>query len=148
MHTSFRGFKRFFEASAKPVEKQPDSKDNLDMLSMTDLELGLTPKDHDKDVYAGSWFTMPGGQTVAGLSGFTVTMDGDNVTLTPVDYGNKVVQKTPSGKLAKTPSDLPKKPITMSRAQYVQLIKRGLDQPAGGMGGMGGMPPMGMPGGM
>jgi hypothetical protein len=148
MGTSFRGFKRFFEATAKPVGKQSDSKDNLDMMSLTDLELGVTPKDHDKDVYAGSWFTMPGGKTIAGLSGFTVSMDGDTVTLTPVDYGNKVLQKTPSGKLARTPSDLDKKPITMSKAQYIQLTKRGLDQPAGGgMGGGMGMPP-GMPGGM
>ena len=113
------------EKAAKPVEKQKDDKDNLDMLSLTDLELGVDQKDHDQDVFAGSWFELPGNKTIAGLSGFTVSMDGDNVTLTPVDYGNKVLQKTPSGKYA----------------QYVQPMKRGLDQ--GAAGGMGGMPPMG-----
>lgn len=148
MQTTLTGFKQFFEKTAKPVEKQ-DDKDNLDMLSLSDLEMGITQKDHDKDVYAGSWFQLPGNKTIAGLSGFTVSMDGDTVTLTPVDYGNKVFQKTPSGKMARTPEEMQKKPIVMSRAQYVNLVKRGLDQPAGGMGdpmgGMGGMPPgMGM----
>lgn len=134
MINSLVGFKKFCEAR---------DKDNLDMMSLTDLELGVTAKDHDKDVYAGSWFTMPNGKTIAGPSAFKTDQKDGAVKMTPIEYGNKVLQKAAGGGWAKTPKKMPNTPFVLSRQQYIDLVKRGLDQGAGGAGGAGGMPPMG-----
>lgn len=131
---SFRGF---LEKTVQPVEKQ-DSDDNLDVLSLTDLELGVDQSAH-KDVFAGSWLKLPGNKIIAGLSGYDVKVNGDTVSLTPLTYGNKVLRRSPSGKLIKLDGDnIPKTPIVMSKAQYVNIINRNLGQ-SGSMGIPGGI---------